>query len=62
MTNIPEPCSVRLISMNGTVAGVVENGSDTGVVLNLSTLPSGVYVISLQNYGGQLVKSFKIIK
>lgn len=62
LTNIPEPCSVRLISMNGTVAGVVENGSDTGVVLNLSTLPSGVYVISLQNYGGQLVKSFKIIK
>lgn len=61
-SNIPEPCKLLVTSMSGGTTSFEALGSDDGATINLSSLPYGVYVVSLLNYDGSLVKSIKICR
>ena len=61
-SNIPEPCKLVVTSINGAVTQCESSGSDEGVSFNLAALPYGVYIVSLFNYDGNLVKSIKICR
>ena len=61
-SNIPEPCKLVVTSITGAVTQCESIGSDDGVSFNLAALPYGVYIVSLLNYDGNLVKSIKIYR
>lgn len=61
-SNIPEPSKLVVTSINGAVTQYESSGSDEGVTFNLAALPYGVYIVSLFNYDGNLVKSIKIYR
>ena len=62
LENIPETSYVQVVSIGSGNIVQSSYGNNNGVEVSFATLPRGVYVVSLFDYGGSLVKSFKILR
>ena len=60
LSNVPQSSFVRVVDLNGRLLQT-ESASDNSIRFTLKA-GSGLNIVSLYNYDGRLVKSFKIVK